>query len=61
MVIKSILLSLLFYVLFFLILTKLVVRTEAEIVSLANRKSKAAELLLVSGFFDDAYYNGVKS
>ena len=34
------------------------VKTEAEIISLANKKIKAAELLLQEHFYDDAYYLG---
>ncbi len=33
-------------------------KTEAEIVTLANRKLKVAELLILYGYFDDAYYIG---
>lgn len=33
-------------------------KTEAEIVSLANNKLKVAEFLLQNGFLDDAYYIG---
>ena len=33
-------------------------KTEAEIISLANDKLKVAEFLLLNGFYDDAYYLG---
>lgn len=33
-------------------------KTEADIVALANNKLKAAEFLIQGGFFDDAYYLG---
>jgi len=34
------------------------VKTEAEIINLANAKLKVAEFLLQNNFFDDAYYLG---